>query len=78
MKQQPGKDMHAVGGATLVGSLMNQRLIDELRLVVAPQHPRWGKSAVQGRQGAAWVEVSRRQADGIRLGPPDLQHVVRV
>jgi dihydrofolate reductase len=36
MKQQPGKDMHAVGGATLVCSLMNQRLIDELRLVVYP------------------------------------------
>ena len=36
MKQQPGKDMHAVGGATLVGSLMNERLIDELRLVVHP------------------------------------------
>jgi dihydrofolate reductase len=36
MKQQPGKDMHAVGGATLIGSLMNQRLIDELRLVVHP------------------------------------------
>jgi dihydrofolate reductase len=35
-KQQPGKDMHAVGGATLVGSLMNQCLIDELRLVVHP------------------------------------------
>jgi dihydrofolate reductase len=36
MKQQPGKDMHAVGGATLIGSLMHQRLIDELRLVVYP------------------------------------------
>jgi dihydrofolate reductase len=36
LKQQPGKDMHAVGGATLVGSLMNERLIDELRLVVNP------------------------------------------
>jgi dihydrofolate reductase len=36
MKQRPGKDMHAVGGATLVGSLMNQHLIDELRLVVSP------------------------------------------
>jgi hypothetical protein len=32
MKQQPGKDMHAVGGATLVSSLMNLELIDELRL----------------------------------------------
>lgn len=36
MKQQPGKDMHAVGGATLVSSLMNVGLIDEIRLVVAP------------------------------------------
>jgi dihydrofolate reductase len=36
MKQQPGKDMHVVGGATLVCSLMNQRLIDEFRLVVYP------------------------------------------
>jgi dihydrofolate reductase len=36
MQQQPGKDMHAVGGATLVGSLMNRGWIDELRLVVHP------------------------------------------
>ena len=36
LKQQPGKDMHAVGGATLVSSLMNLGLIDELRLVVHP------------------------------------------
>ena len=31
MKRQPGKDMYAVGGATLVSSLMNLGLIDELR-----------------------------------------------
>lgn len=36
LKQQPGKDMHAVGGATLVSSLMNAGLIDELRIVVLP------------------------------------------
>ena len=36
MKQQPGMDIYAVGGATLVSSLMNLGLIDELRLVVAP------------------------------------------
>jgi riboflavin biosynthesis pyrimidine reductase len=36
MKQRPGTDMHAVGGATRVGSLVNQGLIDELRLVVYP------------------------------------------
>ena len=36
MKQQLGKDMHVVGGATLVSSLMNLGLIDELRLMVNP------------------------------------------
>jgi dihydrofolate reductase len=36
LKEQPGKDMHAVGGASMISSLMNQGLIDELRLVVHP------------------------------------------
>lgn len=36
MKQQPGKDMYAVGGATLVSSLMNLGLIDELHLMMNP------------------------------------------
>ena len=47
LKQQPGKDMHAVGGATLVGSLMNHRLIDELRLVVSPIVLGGGKALFQ-------------------------------
>jgi dihydrofolate reductase len=54
MKQQPGKDMHAVGGATLVGSLMNQRLIDELRLVVHP--------IVLGGGTALFKDVTERRA----------------
>jgi dihydrofolate reductase len=36
LKQQPGKDMHVVGGATLVSSLMHLGLIDELQLLVNP------------------------------------------
>jgi dihydrofolate reductase len=36
LKQQRGKDMYVVGGATLVSSLMNLGLIDELRLGVNP------------------------------------------
>jgi dihydrofolate reductase len=36
LKQQPGKDMHVVGGATLVGSLMNAGLIDEVRVLINP------------------------------------------
>ena len=54
MKQQPGKDMHAVGGATLVCSLMNQRLIDELRLVVQP--------IVLGGGKALFKDVKERHA----------------
>jgi dihydrofolate reductase len=54
MKQQPGKDMHAVGGATLVCSLMHERLIDELRLVVYP--------IVLGGGKALFKDVKERRA----------------
>jgi dihydrofolate reductase len=53
MKQQPGKDMYAVGGAMLVSSLMNLGLIDELRLMVTPLILGDGKALfkdVKGRQ----------------------------
>jgi dihydrofolate reductase len=36
LKLQPGKDVYAVGGATLISSLMNLGLIDELKLLVNP------------------------------------------
>lgn len=36
LKQQPGRNIHAVGGAALVGNLINQGLVDELRVVVQP------------------------------------------
>lgn len=36
LKRQPGKNIHAVGGAALVGSLINRHLVDELRVVVQP------------------------------------------
>lgn len=36
LKRQPGKAVYVVGGATLVSSLLNEGLIDELRLIVHP------------------------------------------
>jgi dihydrofolate reductase len=36
MKQQPGMNMLALGGATLISSLMNLGLIDEVHLMVNP------------------------------------------
>ena len=74
MKQQPGKDMHAVGGATLVGSLMNGALDRRTPAGRASHRPGWRKGAVQGRQGAARVEVSGGQVIRVGLGPSDLQY----
>jgi dihydrofolate reductase len=36
LKGQPGKNIYVVGGSTLVASLLNENLIDELRLIVHP------------------------------------------
>lgn len=36
LKQRSGKDIYAVGGATLVSGLMNMGLIDEVRFLVNP------------------------------------------
>ena len=36
LKGEPGKSMYVVGGATLVASLLNEDLIDELRLILHP------------------------------------------
>ena len=36
LKSQPGKNMYVVGGATLVATLLNENLIDELRLIIHP------------------------------------------
>jgi dihydrofolate reductase len=62
MKRQPGKDIHAVGGATLVSSLMNLGLIDELRLIVHP--------IVLGGGKALFKDVKERHAlDLVRAKP---------
>jgi dihydrofolate reductase len=70
MKQQPGKDMHAVGGATLVSSLMNLGLIDELRLVVHPIVLGGGKALfrdVKERHGLNLLGAKPLQSGKVRL-----------
>jgi len=54
LKQQSGKDLLALGGATLVSSLMNLGLIDELRLMVNP--------VVLGAGKALFKDVQERRA----------------
>jgi dihydrofolate reductase len=54
LKQQPGKGIYAVGGATFISSLMNEGLVDELRLTVRP--------IVLGRGKPLFKDVSDRHA----------------
>jgi len=52
LKSQPGKNMYVVGGATLVASLLNENLIDELRLIIHP--------IVLGKGQGLFSSVTRR------------------
>ena len=52
LKGQPGKNVYVVGGATLVASLLNEDLIDELRLIVHP--------VVLGKGQALFERVNKR------------------
>jgi dihydrofolate reductase len=48
LKAVPGRDMHAVGGAALIRSLLDAQLVDELRLVVHPVLLGQGKPLFNG------------------------------
>jgi dihydrofolate reductase len=52
LKRQPGKAIHAVGGASLVATLMNEGLVDQLRLTVHP--------VVLGNSKPLFKDVERR------------------
>lgn len=62
MKEQPGKNMLVLGGATLVSSLMNLGLIDELRLMVNP--------LVLGGGKALFKDVHERHALNLVAAKP--------
>lgn len=70
LKEQPGKDMHAVGGATLVSSLMNVGLIDEFRLIVHPIVLGGGKALfkdVKGRHALKLLEARQLKSGMVCL-----------
>ncbi|MGC1468413.1 MAG: dihydrofolate reductase family protein [Sphingorhabdus sp.] len=54
LKRQDGKDIHAVGGATFVGSLFREGLVDEVRLLVHP--------VILGGGKALFKDVAERHA----------------
>jgi dihydrofolate reductase len=70
MKERPGKDIHAVGGATFISSLMNMELIDEIRLVMHPVVLGGGKALfkdVAGRHALELTAVGRIASGPVRL-----------
>ena len=70
MKEQPGKDMHAVGGATLISSLMSAGLVDEVRPVVRPIVLGGGKAMfkdVKERHALRLLETKPLESDMVRL-----------
>ncbi len=48
LKNQPGKNIYVVGGPTLVTSLLNADLLDELRLIVHPLLLGGGRALFEG------------------------------
>lgn len=68
LKERTGKDIYAVGGATLVSSLMNLGLIDEFRLVVHP--------IVLGGGKALFKDVKERHALKLLGAKPSKSGVV--
>jgi dihydrofolate reductase len=48
LKHQPGKNIYVVGGPTLVTSLLNDHLLDELKLIVHPLLLGGGKALFAG------------------------------
>ena len=70
LKHQPGRDMYVVGGATLVGSLMNAGLIDEVQLMVNPLILGGGKTLfkdVKERKSLELVRTKPLKSGKVRL-----------
>jgi dihydrofolate reductase len=70
LKEGPGGNMHAVGGATLVSGLMNAGLVDEIRLVVQPIVLGGGKPLfkdVNQRHALSLLEVTPLKAGAVSL-----------
>jgi dihydrofolate reductase len=61
LKAGPGKNMYVVGGPTLVTSLLNENLLDELKLIVHPLLLGGGKALFAGvteRRALTFVEAT--------------------
>ncbi len=70
LKEQPGKNIYVVGGPTLVTSLLNAGLLDELRLIVHPLFLAGGRAlfeGVEGRRTLHFVQAEPREGGKVVL-----------
>jgi dihydrofolate reductase len=61
LKLQPGKNIYVVGGPTIVTSLLNENLLDELKLIVHPLLLGGGKALFAGateRRSLTFVDAT--------------------
>jgi len=63
LKSQPGKNMYVVGGATLVASLLNENLIDELRLIIHPIVLGKGQGLFSSVTRRLWLDLVQARAN---------------
>jgi dihydrofolate reductase len=62
LKDQPGGAIYVIGGAALVSALMNEDLIDELRLIVHPIILGGGKAPFAGVSNRQQLDLVQSQA----------------
>jgi dihydrofolate reductase len=68
LKQQPGKAVYVVGGPGLVASLLEEGVLDELRLIVHPVTTGAGTPLLQaGRQDMTLVSVEATASGRVHL-----------
>ena len=70
LKQQPGKDIYLMGGARITASLVDARLVDELRLIVYPLIAGKGKAlfaTTESRRGLELRKVEQLQGGRVSL-----------
>ena len=62
LKEQPGGAVYVIGGAALVASLLNEGLIDEVRLIVHPLILGGGKSPFAGVKEPRTFQLAQTSA----------------
>ena len=62
LRDEPGAAIYVIGGAALVANLMNEDLVDELRLIVHPIILGGGKSPFAGITDRRKLELVRSDA----------------